>query len=248
MFPLPVERPPVPTTISQPDHHVTSVAAPVASQIHPPQAPPPHLNYYQNRENMINQQQISQQQTNQPPPLYTQNSTMPLISRRRSFGMSDNNMESIMPSKRQHIEEIRSSTVSTPTYQTQNNDNSHQCRFVDQTVNGPVPTSVPNSVAQVQNVSAQPVASVVIAEDVINIYRLYEEHNLLRRRVEINEERLQELRATNQYLLQQNEQLRRQTQCSCTNTIVNPVTLTTASQQSATPVMNTRFLVDFLTQ
>lgn len=238
MFPLPAERPPVPTTISQPEHHVTSVA-PVAPPVHPLPPPPSHLNYYQNRDNTMNQQQMSQQQTNHPPPQYAQNSTMPLVSRRRSFGMSDNNMESIMPSKRSHIEDIRSSTVSTPTYQTPNNDNSHQCRFVDQnvgqTVNGPVPTSV----AQVQNVSAQPVTSVVIAEDVINIYRLYEEHNLLRRRVEINEERLQELRATNQYLLQQNEQLRRQTQCSCTNTIVNPVTLTTASQQSATPVMKT---------
>lgn len=80
------------------------------------------------------------------------------------------------------------------------------------------------------------VTSVVIGEDVINIYRLYEEHNLLRRRVEINEERLQELRATNQYLLHQNEQLRRQTQCSCTSTLVNPVTLTTASQPTATQV------------
>lgn len=102
-------------------------------------------------------------------------------------------------------------------------------------------TIPPNSVAPIQTsigptVSAPQVTSVVIGEDVINIFRLYEEHNLLRRRVEINEERLQELRATNTYLLQQNEQLRRQTQCSCTNTIVNPVTLTTASQPSAAPV------------
>lgn len=80
------------------------------------------------------------------------------------------------------------------------------------------------------------ITSVVIGEDVINIYRLYEEQNLLRRRVEINEERLQEVRATNTYLLHQNEQLRRQGQCSCTSTIVNPVTLTTASQQSAPQV------------
>lgn len=76
-------------------------------------------------------------------------------------------------------------------------------------------------------------ASVMIGEDVINIFRLYEEHNLLRRRVDINEERLQDLRATNTFLLQQNEQLRRQTRCSCTSTIVNPVTLTTATQPSA---------------
>lgn len=140
---------------------------------------------------------------------------------------------------------VRSPTVSA--YNTQNNENAHQCRFVEQNV-GQAVTTAPNSVAQVQqqpqpqpqpqSVSAPAVASVVITEDVINIYRLYEEHNLLRRRVEINEERLQELRATNTYLLQQNEQLRRQTQCSCTNTIVNPVTLTTASQQSAAPVKN----------
>lgn len=78
-------------------------------------------------------------------------------------------------------------------------------------------------------VSAPQVTSVMIGEDVINMYRLYEEHNLLRRRVDINEERLQELRATNTYLLQQNEQLRRQTRCSCTSTIVNPVTLTTTA-------------------
>ena len=130
-------------------------------------------------------------------------------------------------------------SVSASPYNTQSNENAHQCRFVEQNVGQAVnapSTTAPNSVAQVPQ--PQPtVASVVIAEDVINIYRLYEEHNLLRRRVEINEERLQELRATNTYLLQQNEQLRRRTQCSCTNTIVNPVTLTTASQQS-TPVNN----------
>lgn len=83
---------------------------------------------------------------------------------------------------------------------------------------------------QTPNVPTPPqVASVMIGEDVINIYRLYEEHISLRRRVDINEERLQEIRATNAYLLQQNEQLRRQTRCSCTSTIVNPVTLTTAT-------------------
>lgn len=94
--------------------------------------------------------------------------------------------------------------------------------------------------------TASPITSVVIGEDVINIYRLYEEHNLLRRRVEINEERLQELRATNTYLLHQNEQLRRQSQCSCTSTIVNPVTLTTASQQSAPQVRSiNHWIFDF---
>lgn len=230
VFPIPVERPPVATNINQPPEH--HIAPP---QVHPPppQQHPPHLNYYPTRDNMI----VSQQQPNQP--TYTQNVSMPLVSRRRSFGMADGNIESIMPPKRPHMEEIRPSNMSAPAYNTPNNDNSHQCRFIDQNMGQAVNAPVPTSVAQVQppTVSAQPVTSVVITEDVINIYRLYEEHNLLRRRVEINEERLQELRATNQYLLQQNEQLRRQTQCSCTNTLVNPVTLTTASQQSATPVI-----------
>lgn len=213
-----------PNNMNQPDHHIA-----------PP--PPPHLNYgYVNRENIITN---PPPQSNQQSASFTQNSSMSLVSRRRrSFGMADNNNhEAIIPPKRPHMEDIRSTTVPAQTYNTQNNDTTRQCRFVEQNVgqavNVPPPsTTVPNSVAQVQT----PVTSVVIAEDVINIYRLYEEHNLLRRRVEINEERLQELRATNTYLLQQNEQLRRQTQCSCTNTIVNPVTLTTASQQSATPV------------
>lgn len=232
VFLMPAERqappppPPQATNMNQPpdfDHHI-------APPSHPPPPPPPQ-HYYSTRENIL----TNQPQTSQPAPTYTQNnSTIPLVSRRRSFGMAD--IEALMPSKRPHLEDIRSSTVSTPTYNTQNPDTTHQCRFIEsnigQTLNQPQ-TVPPNSVAQVQ---PPPVASVVIAEDVINIYRLYEEHNLLRRRVEINEERLQELRATNTYLLQQNEQLRRQTQCSCTNTIVNPVTLTTASQQSATPV------------
>lgn len=102
------------------------------------------------------------------------------------------------------------------------------------TVQNSAPAPVQSNM-QALNVSAQlpQIASVMIGEDVINIYRLYEEQNLLRRRVDINEERLQELRATNTYLLQQNEQLRRQTRCSCTSTIVNPVTLTTATQPSA---------------
>lgn len=222
------ERPAIVTNINQPEQR--NIAS-------PPHPPPPHLNYYQNRENMINQPQPP----NEPAPIFTQNGSMPLVSRRRSFGMGDSNRESLIPPKRPHMEDqhIRSSTVSVPMavpvsaspYNTQSNENTHQRRFVEQNVdqNAQMP--------QPQPLSAPTVASVVIAEDVINIYRLYEEHNLLRRRVEINEERLQELRATNTYLLQQNEHLRRQTQCSCTNTIVNPVTLTTASQQSA-PVNN----------
>lgn len=158
------------------------------------------------------------------------------------------------------MDEIRPVNVPTSNYNTANGDNSHGCRFIDQNiiggqaVNGQQPppqistqtTGTSNSLVQVQAQPPPAVASVVIAEDVINIYRLYEEHNLLRRRVEINEERLQELRATNSYLLQQNEQLRRQTQCSCANTIVNPVTLTTASQQSAAPVCIVNGLVQLI--
>lgn len=231
VFPMPTERPATATNMNQPEqHHIAPPSHP------PPPPPPPHLNYYQNRENMINQSQPS----NQPAPIFAQNGSMPLVARRRSFGMGDS---TLVPSKRPHIEDQHVVPVSASPYNTQSNENAHQCRFVEQNVGQAVnatSTTAPNSVAQVPQ--PQPtVASVVIAEDVINIYRLYEEHNLLRRRVEINEERLQELRATNTYLLQQNEQLRRQTQCSCTNTIVNPVTLTTASQQSA-PVNKIRHL------
>lgn len=223
---MPTERPATATNIQE--HHI-------APPSHPLPQPPPHLNYYQNRENIMNQAPPS----SQPAPIFTQNGSI-LVSR----GMSDSILESHIPSKRPHMDDQHVPTVSVSSY---NNESGHQCRFVDQNVGQAVnvpSTTAPNSVAQVQPqpVSAA-VASVVIAEDVINIYRLYEEHNLLRRRVEINEERLQELRATNTYLLQQNEQLRRQTQCSCTNTIVNPVTLTTASQQSATPVTKNDILL-----
>lgn len=223
VFPLPTERPPLASNMNQQEHHKTAPT-------HPPPPAPTHMNYYPNRENMIANQMPP---TSQPAQPFSQVTSMPLVARRRSFGMAENSLDPIMPPKRPHLEDIRSSTVSTPAYNTQTNETTHQCRFVEQNVGQAVPnspsTTVPNSVA-----------SVVIAEDMtaISIYRLYEEHNLLRRRVEINEERLQELRATNTYLLQQNEQLRRQTQCSCANTIVNPVTLTTASQQSATPVRN----------
>lgn len=231
---MPTERSATATNMNQPDHHITPPS-------HPPPPPPTHLNYYQNRD-MMNQAPPS----SQPAPIFTQNGSI-LVSRRRSYGMGDSNLESLIPPpKRPHMDHVRSPTVSASPYNTQNNEN--QCRFVEQNIGQAVnaqSTTAPNSVAQVQPqpVSAPAVASVVIAEDVINIYRLYEEHNLLRRRVEINEERLQELRATNTYLLQQNEQLRRQTQCSCTNTIVNPVTLTTASQQSATPVIKNDILL-----
>lgn len=222
---MPTERPQqASTNMSHPEHHVAAL---------PPPPPTQHLNYYPNHENIMSNQ--PQPQPSQSAPTFVHNVTMPPTSRRRSFGMTDSNIEQNLPPKRPHLEDIRSQSVSTSAYNTQNNDNSHQCRFVEPSV-GHVPTTVPNSVAQLQQPNVS-VASVVIAEDVINIYRLYEEHNHLRRRVEINEERLHELRATNTFLLQQNDQLRRQTQCSCTSTIVNPVTLTTASQQTATPVI-----------
>lgn len=217
VFPMPPERPATNANLNKSDHHI----------VQPTHPPPSHMNYYPSHENIIINQSMPPHQSAS----FTQNSSMPLVSRRRSFGMNDCNFESIIPSKRPHMEDVRSPAMSVQAY---NNDTTHQCRFVEQNIPS---SNVPNSMAQVQQtpVSApQTVTSVVISEDVINIYRLYEEHNLLRRRVEINEERLQELRATNTYLLQQNEQLRRQAQCSCTNTIVNPVTLTTASQ--ATPV------------
>lgn len=197
--------------------------------------PQPHLNYYPtNRENMITNQQSTQ--LNQ----FTQQ-----MSRRRSFCMNDNNCDGVSHSKRQHIDDYDNRLIS------QCNENKTQCRngYGESNNCAVSSTTAPNSnsVAQVQStiqtVSAPQVTSVVIGEDVINIYRLYEEHNLLRRRVEINEERLQELRATNTYLLQQNEQLRRQTACNCTSTIVNPVTLTTASQPSAGAVIIIKFKI-----
>lgn len=109
----------------------------------------------------------------------------------------------------------------------------NQISVSSSTIQNSVPAPVQSNM-QASVVSApHQLASVMIGEDVINMFRLYEEHNLLRRRVDINEERLQDLRATNTFLLQQNEQLRRQIRCSCTSTIVNPVTLTTATQPSA---------------
>lgn len=85
-----------------------------------------------------------------------------------------------------------------------------------------------------QMITSNQVTSLVIGEDVINIVRLLEDQNALRRRVEANEERIQELRASNQYLLQEHDKLINQ--LKCTKTIVSPVTLTTVSQ-SSTPVI-----------
>lgn len=139
----------------------------------------------------------------------------------------------VIPSKRPHMDE------SFVTYNQQSvavqhlNGGQHRPLAYEQQP-APVIAAPPTNAAP--TIPQATMTSVVIGEDVINIYRLYEEHNLLRRRVEINEERLHELRATNTYLLHQNEQLRRQSQCSCTSTIVNPVTLTTTSQQQSAQV------------
>lgn len=162
--------------------------------------------------------------------------------RRRSYGMVSAPPPDTLPAKRPHIDE--SFAYNQPiASMSMNGESAHHNGYEQQpqqsqpTQNNVIASSVANTAAQPPAVvPPTTLTSVVIGEDVINIYRLYEEHNLLRRRVEINEERLQELRATNTYLLHQNEQLRRQTQCSCTSTIVNPVTLTTTSQQQPPPV------------
>lgn len=149
--------------------------------------------------------------------------------RRRSYNMIDNNaMENgnnaPNMNKRAHMDD------GTP-YSNPNNETVQRSQAYDGSTASGTGTIMANPPATSgASTTSSALTSVVIGEDVINLYRLYEEHNLLRRRVEINEERLQELRATNSYLLHQNEQLRRQTQCSCTSTIVNPVTLTTTSQ------------------
>lgn len=139
----------------------------------------------------------------------------------------------VIPSKRPHMDESFVTYNQQPVTAQHINGGQHRPMAYEQQ-----PTSVIAAPTSAAPTVPQPtLTSVVIGEDVINIYRLYEEHNLLRRRVEINEERLHELRATNTYLLHQNEQLRRQSQCSCTSTIVNPVTLTTTSQQQSAQVI-----------
>lgn len=165
------------------------------------------------------------------PPSHTQ---MGPNSRRRPYGMVSAPPPDVVPAKRSHIDDSFAYNQQHSTLSMNGELGSHHPIYDQQQ-----PQQTPNNaIAGPPATNAQPatvgppttLTSVVIGEDIINIYRLYEEHNLLRRRVEINEERLQELRATNTYLLHQNEQLRRQTQCSCTSTIVNPVTLTTTSQ------------------
>jgi hypothetical protein len=197
----------------------------------------PPTNYYQQRDESIPVHQ------NSPIPNYMPQTAPPPMQmapngRRRSYGM----MPDVVPSKRPHMEEPSFVTYSqqpAPMQQLNGEMRQHRQQAYEQQ---PAPVIAAPATSAAPTVPPPTVTSVVIGEDVINIYRLYEEHNLLRRRVEINEERLHELRATNTYLLHQNEQLRRQSQCSCTSTIVNPVTLTTTSQQQSAQV---DFLLDF---
>ncbi len=61
--------------------------------------------------------------------------------------------------------------------------------------------------------------------------RFEEEHLMLKRRVEANELKIAELRASNEYLMTQNAQLR----LSTVSRVVNPVTVTNTQAQQATP-------------
>lgn len=126
------------------------------------------------------------------------------MQRRRSFCDNDS-----MPPKRIHLDDDRYG----------NHSNIR-----------PATALVQQSPTQV--ITSNQLTSLVIGEDIVNIVRLMEEQNILRRRMEASEERMQELRASNQYLLQQNEKILNKLNCSCTKTIVSPVTLTTASQSS----------------
>lgn len=241
---FPVQPEPVQT-------NALSTAPPNVIPNHPPQYPSNHqqhisppISYYRDDSVPVHQSPPPQSYVTQsvPPP----NMQMATNSRRRSYGMVSGPPD-VIPSKRPHMDE------SFVTYNQQSvavqhlNGGQHRPLAYEQQ---PAPVIAAPSTNAAPTIPQATMTSVVIGEDVINIYRLYEEHNLLRRRVEINEERLHELRATNTYLLHQNEQLRRQSQCSCTSTIVNPVTLTTTSQQQSAQVsLNIwLFLLHFLTK
>lgn len=73
--------------------------------------------------------------------------------------------------------------------------------------------------------------------DIMTILRRFEdEHNMLRCRVEANEVKIAELRASNDYLLSQNAHLRTR--------VVNPVTVTTSQPQATVR----KFLLHFLNE
>lgn len=68
--------------------------------------------------------------------------------------------------------------------------------------------------------------------DIIGILRRFEEEiSQLRRRVEANEVKIAELRASNDYLMSQNAQLRLSNAQQCSG-VVNPVTVTTSQPQA----------------
>lgn len=68
--------------------------------------------------------------------------------------------------------------------------------------------------------------------DIIGILRRFEEEiSQLRRRVEANEVKIAELRASNDYLMSQNAQLRISNVQQC-SAVVNPVTVTTSQPQA----------------
>lgn len=89
MFPLPIERQ-QPINLNQTDHHTSG---------------PSHPNYYPNRDNCISN----------VGPTFQQNNTIPPTCRRRSFCMSDINIETGMPAKRLHIEDNRQIAASNST-------------------------------------------------------------------------------------------------------------------------------------
>lgn len=71
-------------------------------------------------------------------------------------------------------------------------------------------------------------------DDLMAILRRFEEeHLMLKRRVEANELKIAELRASNEYLMTQNAQLRLST--VQVSRVVNPVTVTNTQSQQATP-------------
>lgn len=78
--------------------------------------------------------------------------------------------------------------------------------------------------------------------DMIGILRRFEEEiSQLRRRVEANEVKIAELRASNDYLMSQNAQIRLSNNVQQCSAVVNPVAVTT-SQPQATVRENVEFI------
>lgn len=87
-------------------------------------------------------------------------------------------------------------------------------------------------------------------DDLMAILRRFEEeHLMLKRRVEANELKIAELRASNEYLMTQNAQLRLST--VQVSRVVNPVTVTNSQSQQATPapqVINAQSMTPIVSQ